>query len=160
MEILRVLVEKWIVLFSLQLIMDYVLRKQFHMKLNMNDVHLCQNVKQKCFVKECIDVTPNNEMHLQEAVSNQPVSIAIEADTRIFQFYSGGVITDTSCGTDLDHGVLIVGYGEENGSLYWLVKNSWGSDWGDNGYVKILRTNSTDSDGICGIAMQPSYVTV
>ena len=112
------------------------------------------------FVKKCVDVTPNNELHLQEAVANQPVSIAIEADTRIFQFYSGGVITDTSCGTDLDHGVLIVGYGEENGFPYWLVKNSWGSDWGDNGYVKILRTNSTDSDGICGIAMQPSYVTV
>ena len=112
------------------------------------------------FVKECIDVTPNNEMHLQEAVANQPVSIAIEADTRVFQFYSSGVITDTSCGTNLDHGVLIVGYGEENDTPYWLGKNSWGPEWGDNGYVKILRTNSTNSDGICGIAMQPSYVTV
>ena len=112
------------------------------------------------FVKKCIDVTPNNQVYLQEAVANQPVSIAIEADTRVFQFYSGGVITDTSCGTNLDHGVLIVGYGEENDTLYWLVKNSWGSDWGDNGYVKILRDNSTNSEGVCGIAMQPSYVTV
>ena len=112
------------------------------------------------FVKKCVDVTNNNEKHLQEAVANQPVSIAIEADTRIFQFYSGGVITDTSCGTNLDHGVLIVGYGEEDSTPYWLVKNSWGPDWGDNGYVKILRTNSTNSDGMCGIAMQPSYVTV
>jgi C1A family cysteine protease len=112
------------------------------------------------FVKECIDVTPNNQVHLQEAVANQPVSIAIEADTRVFQFYSSGVITDTSCGTNLDHGVLVVGYGEENDTPYWLVKNSWGPEWGDNGYVKILRTNSTNSDGICGIAMQPSYVTV
>ncbi len=112
------------------------------------------------FVKNCIDVTPNNQVHLQEAVANQPVSIAIEADTHVFQFYSGGVITDTSCGTNLDHGVLIVGYGEENDTPYWLVKNSWGSDWGDNGYVKILRDSSTNSEGICGIAMQPSYVTI
>ena len=112
------------------------------------------------FVNKCIDVTPNNQIHLQEAVANQPVSIAIEADTRVFQFYSGGVITDTSCGTNLDHGVLIVGYGEENDTLYWLVKNSWGPEWGDNGYVKILRNNSTNSEGVCGIAMQPSYVTV
>ena len=112
------------------------------------------------FVKKCVDVTPNNQIHLQEAVANQPVSIAIEADTRVFQFYSGGVITDTSCGTNLDHGVLIVGYGEEDGNYYWLVKNSWGPEWGDNGYVKILRDNSTNSEGVCGIAMQPSYVTV
>ena len=112
------------------------------------------------FVKNCVDVTPNNQVYLKEAVANQPVSIAIEADTRVFQFYSGGVITDTSCGTNLDHGVLIVGYGEEDGNSYWLVKNSWGSEWGDNGYVKILRDNSTNSEGVCGIAMQPSYVIV
>ena len=79
------------------------------------------------------------------AVAQQPVSVAIEADTKIFQFYKSGVITGNECGTNLDHGVLLVGYGEENDTLYWLVKNSWGSDWGDNGYVKILRDNSTNS---------------
>ena len=57
----------------------------------------------------------------------------------------------------LDHAVLIVGFGTENGIDYLKVKNSWGKSWGDNGYVKILRTNSTNDEGICGIAMQPSY---
>ena len=70
------------------------------------------------------------------------------------------MITGTSCGTNLDHGVLTVGYGEENGVKYWLVKNSWSESWGDNGYVKIERSDSTNDPGICGIAMQPSYPVV
>ena len=87
----------------------------------------------------------------------QPVSVAIEADTRYFQSYSSGVLTSTSCGTNLDHGVLVVGYGEENGQKYWLVKNSWSATWGDKGYVKIARSESTNDPGVCGIAMQPSF---
>jgi KDEL-tailed cysteine endopeptidase len=111
-------------------------------------------------VKSCVDVTPNNQVHLKEAVAAGPVSIAIEADTKTFQLYTGGVITSDACGTNLDHGVLIVGYGEENGTPYWLVKNSWGPSWGENGYVKIERSDSTNDPGICGIAMQPSYPVV
>ena len=90
----------------------------------------------------------------------QPVSVAIQADTILFQHYSSGIITDVKCGTNLDHAVLIVGYGTENGIDYWLVKNSWGTEWGDNGYVKILRTDSCDDIGICGIAAQPSYPVI
>jgi cathepsin L len=60
----------------------------------------------------------------------------------------------------LDHGVLIVGYGTENGVDYWLVKNSWSSDWGDQGYVKIERSDSKSDPGICGVAMQPSFPIV
>lgn len=108
----------------------------------------------------CTDVTPNNQLHLKEAVSNGPVSIAIEADKRVFQMYTGGVLTDESCGTKLDHGVLIVGYGEESGTPYWLVKNSWSSSWGDEGYIKIERSDSENDAGVCGIAMQPSYPIV
>ena len=108
----------------------------------------------------CVDVTSNNQLHLKEAVAQGPVSVAIEADTAAFQFYSGGVINNNACGTQLDHGVLVVGYGEEDGQLYWLVKNSWGTSWGDQGYVKIARTESENDPGVCGIAMQPSYPVV
>ena len=108
----------------------------------------------------CTDVKPNNQIALKEAVFNAPVSIAIEADTKYFQSYSSGVLTSSSCGTNLDHGVLIVGYGSENGQKYWLVKNSWGTTWGDQGYVKIARSDSTNDAGICGISMQPSYPVV
>jgi C1A family cysteine protease len=106
----------------------------------------------------CADVQSNNQLALKEAVGFKgPVSIAIEADTRIFQMYSSGVITGSACGTKLDHGVLIVGYGLENGIKYWLVKNSWSQAWGDGGYVKIERSDSDSDPGVCGIAMQPSF---
>jgi C1A family cysteine protease len=97
---------------------------------------------------------------LKAAVAKQPVAIAIEADTRYFQSYSSGILTSASCGTNLDHGVLIVGYGEENGQKYWLVKNSWSESWGQDGYVKIARSESTNDSGVCGIAMQPSFPSV
>lgn len=105
----------------------------------------------------CIDVSSNNQQDLAAAVAQQPVSIAIEADTKVFQLYESGVITGDSCGTNLDHGVLIVGYGTENGQDYWLVKNSWSSQWGDGGYVKIGKSDSTNDIGVCGIASTPSY---
>ena len=111
-------------------------------------------------ITDCYNVSPNNQLELQAAVARGPVSVAIEADTSIFQFYADGVLKNEDCGVNLDHGVLIVGYGEEyNGDKYWLVKNSWGPDWGDNGYIKIARTNSTNDRGVCGIAMQPVFPT-
>jgi len=90
---------------------------------------------------------------LKAAVAKQPVSVAIEADKMAFQGYTGGVITGSACGTRLDHGVLAVGYGTEDGEDYFLVKNSWGSSWGESGYVKIGQAN------VCGITQQPSYPT-
>uniref|UniRef100_A0A6C0ERD0 Peptidase C1A papain C-terminal domain-containing protein n=1 Tax=viral metagenome TaxID=1070528 RepID=A0A6C0ERD0_9ZZZZ len=111
-------------------------------------------------ISSCYDVKPNDQLSLKTAVAGQPVSVAIEADTRYFQSYSSGVLTSSSCGTNLDHGVLVVGYGEENGQKYWLVKNSWSATWGDKGYVKIGRSESTNDAGICGIAMQPSFPSV
>ena len=85
------------------------------------------------------DVPEDDEIALKKAVAHQPVSVAIEADHRAFQLYSGGVFDDLSCGTELNHGVLIVGYGMErpvNASLgprpYWTVKNSWGPDFGES----------------------------
>lgn len=117
------------------------------------------NCETKYHFSDCIDVTPNNEEHLMEAVSFTPVSVAIEADHQVFMFYKSGIIDSVDCGTNLDHGVLVVGYGEENGQKYWIVKNSWGIEWGEDGYVRIARDDSKiGSQGICGIASQPSYI--
>lgn len=120
----------------------------------------CQKCSAVAHVSSCSDVKPNDQISLKGAVAQQPVSVAISADTKLFQSYSGGVITSPSCYTSLDHGVLIVGYGTENGQDYWLVKNSWGTTWGDKGYVKIAKSSSTNDPGVCGIAMDPSFPSV
>ena len=102
------------------------------------------------------DVPANDEDSLLKAVANQPVSIAIEASGDDFQFYSEGVFTG-SCGTELDHGVAIVGYGKtQQGTKYWIVRNSWGTEWGEQGYIRMLRGTS-DPEGLCGLAMEASY---
>ncbi|WOL01349.1 hypothetical protein Cni_G10065 [Canna indica] len=102
------------------------------------------------------DVPRNNEEALLKAVANQPISVAIEAAGTDFQFYSEGVFTG-SCGTELDHGVGLVGYGTaHDGMKYWIVKNSWGANWGEQGYIRMQRDISA-SEGLCGIAMQATY---
>jgi C1A family cysteine protease len=105
------------------------------------------------------DVTQDDMSALQTAAAQQPVSVAIEADQTSFQLYHGGVFT-ASCGTRLDHGVLVVGYGSDNGQDYWKVKNSWGASWGEAGYIRMGRGSSFGSSGQCGIQMQPSYPTM
>lgn len=102
-------------------------------------------------------VPENDEDSLQAAVANQPMSVAIDAGGFSFQLYFGGVFLGF-CGKSLNHGVTVVGYGEEAGTKYWLVKNSWGSGWGDDGYIK-MRRGSFGSRGICGINMEASYPT-
>jgi KDEL-tailed cysteine endopeptidase len=103
------------------------------------------------------DVPENDEEALKKAVAGQPVSVAIEAGGRDFQLYSGGVFTGR-CGTDLDHGVLAVGYGSEKGLDYWIVKNSWGEYWGESGYLRMQRNLRDDNGyGLCGINIEPSY---
>jgi len=91
---------------------------------------------------------------LVSALNQGPVSVAIEADQSAFQQYSSGVLT-SGCGTSLDHGVIAVGYGTQNGVDYYKVRNSWGASWGDNGYLKIGR-----SGNVCGIHSDASYPTV
>jgi cathepsin L len=100
------------------------------------------------------DVTRNSPAQLKAAIALAPVSIAIEADQTAFQSYTSGVLT-TGCGTQLDHGVLAVGYGTEGGQEYFLVKNSWGPSWGDAGYIKIGAGQSN----VCGILSSASYPT-
>ena len=72
--------------------------------------------------------------------------------------YQSGIYDDPECGFKLDHGVLVIGYGTDNdlNMDYWIIKNSWGSEWGENGYIRIKR-NIDDERGLCGIAMNPSY---
>ncbi|EER88858.1 ervatamin-B [Sorghum bicolor] len=102
-----------------------------------------------------VEVASNNETALQEAVAIQPVSVAIDAGGRAFQHYSSGIFNGP-CGTNLDHGVTVVGYGSENGKAYWIVKNSWSDSWGEAGYIRIRR-NVFLPVGKCGIAMDASY---
>jgi cathepsin L len=118
------------------------------------------------------DVTPQSCSDMMAAVQKGPVSVAIEADQAGFQHYSSGVFSG-SCGTALDHGVLVVGYGTDGGSDYWKVKNSWGTTWGDQGYTRMKKSCSATgrellggggggggSKGECGILAQPSYPEV
>jgi len=135
-----------------------------------NSSYSYQAMREECQKGDCesvirisnySDVTQNDEKALARAVSRQPVSVAIQANKRSFQLYQSGIYSDGECGTQLDHGVLVVGYGTDNefNMDYWIIKNSWGSEWGDNGYIRIQR-NIDDERGLCGIAMQPSYPIV
>ncbi|CAL8134903.1 unnamed protein product [Prunus armeniaca] len=100
-------------------------------------------------------IPANSEKSLQAAVAHQPVSVAVDAAGYAFQLYSSGIFTG-QCGKNLNHGVTAVGYGEDSGKKYWIVKNSWGPDWGESGYIRMTR-DSVDKKGTCGIAMQASY---
>jgi cathepsin L len=118
-------------------------------------IEMCYSDESKGQVKvtDFTDVTPNDSAALLAAIAQQPVSVAIQANQAVFQHYTGGIIT-ADCGTDLDHGVLAVGYGVENGTQFIKVKNSWGPTWGEDGYVRIAVT---DGAGMCGINSTASY---
>ena len=94
---------------------------------------------------------------MKSAVAAAPNAVSIEADQRVFQSYSSGVYDGTGCGTRHDHAVIVVGYGVENGTEYYLVKNSWGTSWGDKGYVKI---GVASGKGVCGINQYVAYPVV
>ena len=117
----------------------------------------CQECESVITISKYGNIFPRNERILKRAVAQQPVSVAIQANLTSFRFYSRGVYSDYNCGDKLDHGVLVVGYGtDEDSNLdYWLVKNSWGTSWGEDGYIRILRNAEETPAGICGITSQP-----
>jgi KDEL-tailed cysteine endopeptidase len=115
----------------------------------------CQTMAPAVKIAGYEGVPKYNEKALLQAVANQPVSVGIAAGGD-FQFYSSGVFSGT-CGTRLNHAVTAVGYGTaSDGTNYWLLKNQWGSGWGENGYMKMAR-DVAFPEGLCGIAMDASY---
>jgi len=113
----------------------------------------------KAFSKSVISVTGfvnvAGEPGLLSAAAIGSVVVQIEADQQVFQFYSSGVFDNAKCGTNVDHGVVVVGYGTASGANYWIVRNSWGSSWGEKGYIRIVRGKN-----MCAIGSGPSYPLV
>ncbi|GCC28364.1 hypothetical protein chiPu_0006794 [Chiloscyllium punctatum] len=105
-----------------------------------------------------IDLPKGSEAYLQMAVAdNGPISVAIDAGHLSFQLYSSGVYDEPLCSSEeLNHGVLVIGYGTLHGNDYWLVKNSWGTDWGDEGFIYMSRNKNNQ----CGIASAASFPVV
>jgi len=106
-------------------------------------------------VPSFVFVKPKDYNALMGAIVGQPVSTGIQANKPVFQSYISGVIDSPNCGTNLDHGVLLVGYGNDDGD-YYILKNSWGVTWGEKGYFRI-RNQRLNDQGICGVQMEPSY---
>jgi len=119
--------------------------------------------KEQVKVASFVDVKASSGAAFKAALDKGPVSVAIDAAGIMFQLYHGGIMKGGGlfgCGTSLDHGVLAVGYGSENGSDYWIVKNSWGGSWGEKGYLRMAADYTSTDAGTCGIQLQASYPVV
>lgn len=119
---------------------------------------ICQTTQAAAQITGYADVPENSEELLLQAVAKQPVSVGIAVDNN-FKSYESDVFEGPCEGTDLNHAVTIVGYGTtEDGKKYWLIKNSWGENWGESGYMRLLRdSEEAGAGGVCGIARQASY---
>jgi C1A family cysteine protease len=110
----------------------------------------CQTsaAKGKVLVAQIHDVQPESTDQLKAAIAQGPTSVTVEADTLVFQFYQSGIFDSDKCGTNLDHAITAVGYGSEDGQDYYIVRNSWGAVWGEQGYIRIA---AKEGKGVCGI---------
>jgi len=108
-----------------------------------------------CKVTGVKDIPKGDEAAMMTAVNQQPLALAIEADQSAFQLYTSGVIDSKTCGNQLDHTILLIGYGTDAGKKYWTLQNTWGSSWGEKGFVRLVRDKNE-----CGVADMVSYPTV
>ena len=114
-------------------------------------------IVENSLITSFVDVPTSSDTDMMAALQVNPISVAIQADQKDFQLYKSGVF-DGDCGTKLDHGVLLVGYGTKDGSDYYRIKNSWGTTWGDDGYIYFGRGSEfNNGDGQCGVLLQGSY---
>jgi len=107
-------------------------------------------------MSSCALLEVGDEVQLAQAVAQVgPIAIGMDASGLGMMLYSGGVYSSTSCSSSsLNHAVAAVGYGDSSGVNYWEVKNSWGTDWGIDGYILVAK----DKDNMCGIASDSTYV--
>ena len=119
----------------------------------------CRKKSNSFQINGYVTVPANNNDQLLAALNIEPVSVTVEADEWTWQMYDGGIVTK-DCGTDINHGVLLVGSGHDNTKNldFWRIKNSWGTDWGENGYIRLKRQSGM-GPGICGVAIATFYHT-
>jgi C1A family cysteine protease len=104
-----------------------------------------------------VNVAGNNPTAMKSALAGRPLAVSIEADRAVFQNYASGIFNSTQCGTNLDHAVIVVGWGTSGTTEYWTVRNSWGTSWGERGYIRMAITSGA---GVCGVQVQPLYPSV
>lgn len=105
-------------------------------------------------------VAHQNDTALAASVAAQPTMAIISASSMAFQSYAGGVISASGCGTQLDHGVLVTGYGTDGATPYYTLKNSWGASWGEGGYVRLQRGGAGNGKGTCGLLLLATHVVL
>lgn len=121
--------------------------------------HKCKAKEAKEIVKveDYVQVPKKSVKQIKAAVDKQPTCVSVDASGSVFQFYDKGIMDSKRCGHDLDHAVTAVGYGQQGEKEFLIVRNSWGADWGEDGYFRIAI--DADGDGVCGVLMDSSRPT-